>query len=101
MIPLQNEHNDPRAASLHLPSRREFGPYAYGSILTQGYLEYDLTDSVHAQTGMGYVPFGVAFQQREPVLFIRRGGPQVLRMTNLVSPLWSGVRFLCHPFHAP
>ncbi len=90
VLPLQNEHNNPGAAGGQ-PEKREFGSYTTGTLLTQGYLEYSFNSNYRLQGGMGYVPFGHAFQQRELVLFIRRGGPQVLRTNELVSPLWSGL----------
>lgn len=85
-VPLQNSHNDPRAAI----KRREYTGAAFGAVLTQGFLEYAINDHTNVQFGFGYVPFGFAAQQREIVLFVRRGGPQILRTTELLSPLWSG-----------
>lgn len=88
IFPLQNEHNNPNSSSGQ--GEREFGSPMFGTLLTQGYLEYNLNSNYSIQGGVGYTPFGYSFQQREPVLFIRRGGPQVLRTSDLVSPLWSG-----------
>ena len=88
-IPLQNSHNDPRAAI----KRREYSGVGFGAVLTQGFLEYSVNDHTHVQFGFGYVPFGFAAQQREIVLFVRRSGPQILRTTELLSPLWSGFNF--------
>lgn len=88
-IPLQNLHNDPRSSI----KRREYAGVGLGAVLTQGSLEYAVNDHTNIQVGFGYVPFGFAAQQREIVLFVRRGGPQILRTTELLSPLWSGAHF--------
>lgn len=86
-FPLQNPHNDPRDTRV---TKRSFGPPSFGAVLTQGYLDYDIGKGWSFSGGQGYAPFGNAAQQRELVLFIRRGGPQLLRTTELFSPLWSG-----------
>jgi hypothetical protein len=88
---LLNPHNDPRASTLGLPAQREWKTPAFGAIVAQGYIEFKLSDHTLLQGGMGYVPFGFAYQQRELVLFIRRGGPQLLRTSSLLLPLWSGL----------
>lgn len=88
VFPVTNQHNDPR--NLVTP-QREFGTAFFGSILTQGYLEFSRSSNARIQTGLGYVPFGYYPQQRELVLFVRRGGPQLLRTTDLIAPLWTGV----------
>lgn len=90
---LQNQHNDPRAVLRAQPATREFGTVNFGAILTQGYLDYTINAETKFQAGQGYVPFGYAAQQREIVLFVRRGGPQILRTTELFAPLWSGFHF--------
>lgn len=90
-VPLQNPNNDPNAASLGLPRRREFKSALFGALVAQAYLEYITKGGFHIQGGMGYVPFGHSFQLREPVLFFRRGGAQILRTRNLVSALWTGL----------
>lgn len=87
---LANEHNHPNPAGGQ-PEKREYTSPVFATLLTQGYLEYTFNSRYHLQGGLGYVPFGYSFQQREPVLFIRRGGPQVLRTRNIVNPLWSGL----------
>ncbi|MFL5786132.1 MAG: hypothetical protein ACJ76H_16050 [Bacteriovoracaceae bacterium] len=88
--PLVNPHNDPRLAPA-VPSTRQFGAPAFGAVVTAGYIEAVLNANTVLQTGVGYVPFGYAAQQRELVLFIRRAGPQLLRTNNLFNPLWEGV----------
>ncbi len=88
--PIQNPHNDARATS-PTPKERKYGSPFFGSIVTAGYLETPLSTSTVLQVGVGYVPFGYAAQQRELVLFIRRGGPQLLRINTIFQPLWSGV----------
>ncbi len=92
--PLTNQHNDPSPEPATLPQRREFGAPVFGTLLTQGYLEYVGSDAFQLRAGTGYVPFGYALQQREMVLFIRRAGPQILRTPQLVSPLWNGLHAL-------
>lgn len=90
VTPLQNPNNNPQGE----PNKREYRNFIFGAVLTQGYVEYTFSPHFKIQAGLGYVPFGQALQQRELVLFWRRGGPQVIRSNNLVSQLWSGVHFL-------
>lgn len=85
--PLLNPHNNPALT----PKERSYGDPIFAATVTIGYLEMPLSQNIVLQTGVGYVPFGYAAQQRETVLFIRRGGPQVLRTQNLIQPLWGGV----------
>jgi len=89
---VSNPHNDPTAT----PSQRQFGSAAVVTALTQGFFEHRFTRLAIVQTGLGYTPFGHAFEQRELVLFKRRNGPNILRAsaTNNVGiafPLWMGV----------
>lgn len=84
--PLQNPQNNPSQS----PASREYGNVNFLATVTIGYLEMPLSQSIYLQTGVGYVPFGYAAQQRELVLFLRRGGPQVLRTRNLIQALWAG-----------
>jgi hypothetical protein len=95
-ISLANQHNDPNAGALSLSTRRSFTTVSFATLVTQAYLEFRNSDGFHIQGGVGYVPFGHAFQLREPVLFARRGGPLTLRTTDLVGPLWTGVHVLGH-----
>jgi hypothetical protein len=88
---LQNPDNDADAPSLGLPVSRRFDGFSAVSLPAQAYVEYAPGDTFYLQGGLGYVPFGYASQQRELVLFVRRGGPQLLRMQELVEPLWAGV----------
>lgn len=92
-FPLQNVENDPRAVALGQPSQRTFKTFSLAGTVAQGYVEYAPSDHFKIQGGLGYVPFGIAFQQRELVLFIRRGGPQLIRTQALGSPLWTGIHF--------
>ncbi len=87
VYPEKNPHNDPLAT----PDDRRFGDLFFGALLSQGYLEFSQSSDFRLQTGMGYVPFGFYPQQRELVLFVRRGGPQLLRTNDLFQALWSGV----------
>jgi hypothetical protein len=89
-FPLQNRHNDPRGPTVGLPVSREFKGASFGAVLTQGYVNYTFDENYTLLFGIGYVPFGYYAQQREPVLFIRRAGPQILRTSDLFSPLWNG-----------
>lgn len=88
--PLENEHNNPQGS----PDERRFGNPIFGALLTQGYVEYTFSSHFRIQGGVGYVPFGHSFQQRELVLFWRRNGPQMIRTNNLISPLWGGLHVL-------
>lgn len=92
-FPLQNPDNDADAPSLGLPISRRFEGFSAVSLPAQAYVEYAPGDTFYLQGGLGYVPFGYALQQRELVLFVRRGGPQLMRMQELVEPLWAGVNF--------
>jgi len=89
-IHLSHERYDPLTSSIGFSNQRIMSGYVYGALIAQGYLEYRMSDHFLIQGGMGYVPFGYAYQQREPVLFERRGGPQMIRTSPLVSPLWAG-----------
>jgi hypothetical protein len=91
LYPPQNLHNDPKGTTLGLPERRETDSPFFSAILSQGFIEYSRNRSFNIQGGVGYVPFGHAAQQRELVLFVRRGGPQLLHTNNLFSPLWNGL----------
>lgn len=91
-ISLRNQHNNPNLA----PPHREYSGFVFGSLLAQGYLEYRPSDFFNLQAGLGYIPFGIAFQQREPVLFTKRGGPQMLLNNDgtglgIASALWMGL----------
>jgi hypothetical protein len=85
-----NLHNDPQIQ----PPQREFGSPFLITVLTQGYVEYRATEAFRIQGGLGYLPFGFAFQEREIVLFLRRGGPQVIRTASISSNQWQGLHFL-------
>jgi hypothetical protein len=90
-VPLLNENSDPNAPTVNLPKSRHYEVYSTLSVLTQGYLEYNFNRMYNLQGGLGYIPFGYALQLREPVLYVRRNGPQLVRQnTNLISNLWSG-----------
>lgn len=90
-MPLENQHNDPNAGNVNLPARREYNEYTTFSLVSQGYVEYTFNRKFILQGGIGYVPFGYALQLREPVLYVRRGGPQLVRNPNTVSIFWSGL----------
>lgn len=89
---LENPHNNPALAL----GQRGFGVPNLLAVVAQGYVEYRKNDAFVLQTGLGYVPFGHAFQQREPVLFKRRGGPHMLAAASgnsvgMAFPLWMGL----------
>lgn len=84
---LQNPHNNPALT----PSQRQFSGVSFGALPASAYFEYTTKDAFVIQTGLGYVPFGQAYQMREPVLFVRRGGPQLAGTTDIAFPLWMGV----------
>lgn len=86
----QNQHNNPQA----IPDQREFKEMSFTAVLAQGYLEYTFSRQLRLQAGLGYVPFGSAYQQRDFILFWRRRGPQILRTTHLLTPLWHGLHLL-------
>lgn len=90
--PLLNEHNDPSAPAVGLPKSREYEAVTTLSVITQGYIEYNFNRMFNLQGGVGYIPFGYALQLREPVLYVRKNGPQLVRLNQrLVNNLWSGL----------
>lgn len=89
---LANPHNDARAT----PPQRQFSTTLFGALVAQAYSEMLVDEALNLQVGLGYVPYGFGFQQREPVLFRRRGGPQMIQSTSsrsvgIAHPLWMGV----------
>lgn len=91
-LPIANPHDDTRASTVGVQAQRGFGAYNVTTLVTQAYGEWEGSDAFRVQGGVGYVPYGVTFQQLELVLFVRRGGPQLLRSNNeLVHPLWQGL----------
>lgn len=89
---MQNPHNNPAVT----PAKRAFGSPIIATLVAQAYLEIRKSELMVFQTGLGYVPYGVAYQQRELILFRRRGGPQLLNTSDSTSigiafPLWMGV----------
>jgi hypothetical protein len=96
--PLQNPDNDPNAPSVGLPPNRQFGSAETTTAISQAYVEYGSTPEAALQLGRGYAPFGIAFQQRDLVLFRRRGGPQMINANfsgNVViaAGSWTGLHF--------
>lgn len=91
----QNPNNNPGLT----PTQRQFGVPSIASLVAQAYVEIRQSEAFIIQTGLGYVPFGQAFQQREPVLFKRRNGPLMVSAgdaadVGLAFPLWMGVHVL-------
>lgn len=92
---LQNPHNNPNVT----PNHRQYQGYSVSSLVAQSYLEYSKTPAFKIQTGLGYVPFGHAYQLRDLFLFNRRGGPQLANAggtttVGIAFPLWMGVHIL-------
>lgn len=90
-IPLLNLHNDPNAPTVGLPKSREHNSYTVINSISQGYLEYSFSRKLILQGGIGFVPFGFSLQLREPVLYVRRQGPQLVDYGDLINPFWSGL----------
>ena len=93
-IPLRNIHNNPNLT----PSERQFKGASINSTVAQGYFEYRSNEYFNVQTGIGYAPYGIIYQQREPELFRLRGGSQILTSDDgdtvgIASPLWMGLHF--------
>ncbi|MES2803790.1 MAG: hypothetical protein V4654_14955 [Bdellovibrionota bacterium] len=92
-MPLLNTHNNSNLS----PAQRKFTDIIYGTFLLQGYLEYSHSEFFNVQSGLGYVPFGISFSQREPFLFHQRGGPQMIYNdgfnVNVATVLWEGLHF--------
>lgn len=91
-ISLQNPNNNPNVSA----SKRQYSVPVLAILVAQGYVEYTHSEALKIQSGLGYVPFGHAFQLREPVLFKRRFGPQMMTTSTpnalgVVFPLWMGV----------
>jgi hypothetical protein len=91
--PLVNQHNDPGASAA---SQRRFNGVTFGTLVAHAFGEYTLNSALAVQVGLGYVPFGQAFQQREPVLYLRRGGPQMASVSSathvgLAFTIWEGI----------
>jgi len=87
-IPVSNPHDDPRAST----PRRSFGAYNLSTLVTQAYAEWEGRQAFRVQGGIGYAPYAISFQKLELVLFVRRGGPQLLRSNSeLVHLLWQGL----------
>jgi hypothetical protein len=91
----QNPNNNPNLT----PSQRQFAEPSIASLVAQAFVEYRKSEAFSIQSGLGYVPFGHAFQQREPVLFKRRSGPQLVSAADsnsvgIAFPLWMGLHAL-------
>ena len=92
IAPLMNAHNNPKV----LPKKRQITGIGAGTLVTQGYLEYRSSDVFNIQSGVGYIPFGLAYSQRELVLFHQRNGPQIIQNDDgfnimVASALWLGL----------
>jgi hypothetical protein len=94
--PLQNPDNDSNAPAIGLPVNRQFGGFTTSTSISQAYIEYGSTPEIAFQIGRGYTPFGIAFQQRDLVLFRRRGGPQMINANFsgdvvIAAGSWTGI----------
>lgn len=95
----RNEHNNPNHGSSIIPLQRAFDDVTFGSLLSQAFGEYDLGSKLKIQMGMGFTPFGRAYQVRDPVLFLKRRGPQIIRTSGvnrvvIADPFWKGFNIL-------
>lgn len=91
----RNEHNNPNHGSTLIPLQRGFEDVTFGSLLSQAFGEYDWSSKLKIQMGMGFTPFGRAYQVRDPVLFLKRRGPQIIRTSGvnrvvIADPFWKG-----------
>lgn len=98
-FPLLNPNNNPLGSQFGLPSSRRYGTLTTITSISQAYLEYGRNPGFTFQMGRGYVPFGIAFQQRDRVLFRRRNGPQMISADTpdnvvIASPSWTGAHIL-------
>lgn len=92
----RNPHNNPNHNIANLPTSRSYSDIVFGALLSQVFLEYKSRPWFNIQSGIGYVPFGKAFQVRDPVLFRRQLGPQFIRTNGINSviiahPFWEGL----------
>lgn len=94
-----NRHSDPRVTAT--PTRQSTTSVA-PTILAHAYYEHHFERALNMQLGLGYVPFGIAYHNREPLLFRRRGGDaQMVNQSatqdggvtsvGVAFPLWMGV----------
>lgn len=93
-IPLRNIHNNPNLT----PAERSFSGATITSTIAQGYFEYRSNEYFNVQSGIGYAPYGIIYQQRDPELFRLRGGSQILTSDDgdtvgIASPQWMGLHF--------
>lgn len=91
-IPLRNINNNPNLT----PTKRQYLGVLFFSLVAQGYFEYLMSDHFIIQAGLGYAPFGIIYQQREPELFRLRGGSQMIAYDDgdtigIASPSWTGL----------
>jgi hypothetical protein len=97
LYPLDNPDNDPNAPSAGLPAFRRYDLATTTFTLPQAFFEFGSSPEMELQVGRGYAPFGIAFQNRDLVLFRRRGGPQMISVNtagNVVTAvqLWTGAQ---------
>ena len=91
-IPIRNLHNNPNLT----PAQREFSGASIASTIAEGFFEYRSNEYFNIQTGIGYAPYGIIYQQRQPEQFRLRGGSQALTYEDgdtvgVASPLWMGI----------
>lgn len=95
----RNEHNNPDHGSSFVPLTRSYQEVSFGSLLSQAFGEYELSSNHRVEAGLGFVPFGRAYQVRDPVLFLKRRGPQMIRTSGInrlviADPFWKGFHLL-------
>jgi len=88
--------NNPNNNPALVPSKRSYGAPNILTVAAQAFIEIRSSDLFVVQSGLGYAPYGIAYSQRELILFRRRGGPQLLSASDATSigiafPLWIGV----------
>lgn len=76
-----NPHNNPALP----PGSRAYVNEIRSFLTFQSYVEFRRNEILNLQIGLGPVPFGYAFPQREPFLFYTRGGPQMVNINDTPS----------------
>ncbi len=93
-----NRHSDPRVTAT---PTRQFTTSTASTIMAHAYYEHSFSTALNTQFGLGYVPFGLAYQYREPLLHRRRGGEAQMvnhsgsqnggtTSVGVAFPLWVG-----------
>ena len=81
----------------HDATKRTFSgsPPTIAALVAHAYGEYLVNEKFRIQTGLGWVPFGIAPQEREFPLLMRKGGPQIASGgLGMPFALWEGLQVL-------